>query len=88
MIDLTYNNLANGLHVALGALFVFIPVAMGLHYGRWYGTLAGVAYGLTKEFWFDLIYEDDQTSGGIEGGCRDFAGYFIGILLSHIILWL
>jgi len=92
MISLTYNDLANGLHVALGALFVVLPSYWGLKYGwphaQLWGSCGGFLYGIIKEFFFDLEFEDEATSGGLAGGMTDLLGYIIGIGAANLILWL
>lgn len=89
MIDLTEADVCNGLHVALGGLFVMVPAAHGWHpHPRLYGSLAGLGFGILKEFWFDIHYEDPDTSGGYQGGFVDLAGYLAGILAANLVLWL
>jgi hypothetical protein len=51
-----------------------------------YGGAVAVAFVLVKEFWFDLKYEDAETSGGIDGGARDAAFYGVGIAAALLIL--
>lgn len=88
MISLSSDVLANGLHVALGALFVTFPVCWGIHHPQLWGSGVGIMFGIVKEFWFDLKYEDPDTSGGIAGGFEDLAGYFIGIVLANFLILL
>lgn len=86
MIDLSEADLADGLHLALGIIFVILPVALGVHNGRYWGSGAGFVFGIIKEFWFDLAYEDEKTSGGIKGGWIDLAGYVCGIVMGNLLL--
>lgn len=86
MIDLSIDTVSQGLHVSLGAIFVILPAAWGWENARLWGSLIGIMYALVKEFWFDLRYEDAQTSGGIKGGWRDFSFYLVGIGLANLLL--
>lgn len=99
MIDLSLDELAQGLHVALGALFVTFPLAWVWTHpvltdrGLWWsdhaqvlGSGVGVFFALVKEFWFDVHYEDPQTSGGYIGGLKDFVYYCVGIATANLLL--
>lgn len=86
MIDLTLDEVATGLHIALGALFVTFPVCWGVHHARLWGSGVCIVFAVIKEFWFDLKYEDIETSGGVSGGVLDFAGYCGGVLLANLLL--
>jgi hypothetical protein len=86
MIHLSQQSIANTAHVFISAYCVTLPVALHLSHGQWYGSLFIVVCGLAKEMWFDLEYEDEETSGGIVGGCIDFAGYVAGMIAANIIL--
>lgn len=86
-LHLTKTSLSNGLHVSLGALGVLLPVAKGWPHGQLYGSAFVIFYALIKEFYFDLKYEDEETSGGIWGGCQDFFGYLCGAWLANMILF-
>lgn len=88
MLDLSMDEVAQGLHVALGALFVTFPAAWGWPHYRLWGSGIGVVYGLIKEFWWDLHFEDEQTSGGHQGGLKDFTYYCIGIVAANLLLLL
>lgn len=87
MIDLTqgsgFRNLVNGIHVSLGANFVLLASAFG-HVQI--GVLMCVAYGLVKEFVFDILFETPETSGGFLGGVKDFVGYIAGAALACALL--
>lgn len=86
MISLSKDVLADGLHVALGALFVTFPVGWGIHHPQLWGSGMGIVFGIVKEFWFDLKYETPETSGGVSGGIMDFAGYVAGIVIANLML--
>ena len=90
MIDLSLQNVSDGLHVALGALFVLVPVAISLHHPfghpRVLGSVVGVLWATIKEFYIDPTYEDVATSGGPAGDVRDFLGYVLGIGVGLLIL--
>lgn len=86
MIHLSMGKVANALHVALGALFVFIPVAKGWSNGIVWGNIACLVFAVIKEMWFDIHYEDEQTSGGYIGGLKDLCGYIIGLAIANLIL--
>jgi hypothetical protein len=85
-IDLSLDEVADGLHLALGAIFVLVPASKGWHHGVFLGSILGIVYGVIKEFWFDLRYESLETSGGIRGGVIDLCGYIAGIALANLIL--
>jgi hypothetical protein len=86
VIDLTPENLADGIHVSLGANFVLLPQALAVRDGAAIGALACVVLALVKEFWFDMRYETPETSGGVQGGVRDFVGYVAGVTLACVII--
>lgn len=87
MISLSSEELAQGLHAALGALFVLLPVAMGFHHGTMVGNSAGILFSAVKEFWFDIHYETPETSGGLKGGIKDFSFYLAGMAAANILLF-
>ena len=91
-IDLSINEVAQGLHAALGALFITFPVAMGLAHAELWGAGVGVLYAAIKEFWFDLNFETLEASGGLPGSVEDFVFYLVGMLgaagLLHIVQWI
>jgi hypothetical protein len=92
MIDLSINEVAQGLHAALGALFITFPVAMGIPHAELWGGGVGVLYAAIKEFWFDLNFETVESSGGFAGSVEDFVFYLIGMLgagaMLHITQWI
>jgi len=81
-----------GLHTALGALFVLLPIALGmkhphLFYGspRIIGSLLGVVFAGLKEF----IWDQEMESPAVRGSnLRDFSFYIVGITAANIVLWL
>lgn len=79
----SYNALAQGLHVALGALGVTLPVAAGMENGQMWGTLATLLFAAIKEAFWDPRYEDPETRGS---GLEDFTYYTLGILLASVML--
>jgi len=85
-IDLSEDSVAQGLHVALGALFITLPVCWDWHMAQAKGTVIGLTYALLKEFWFDLRYESPETSGGFDGSFRDFCFYVVGIVAANILV--
>jgi hypothetical protein len=85
-VHLSMNQVAQTLHVTLGMLFVLIPVAMNWHDPRLIGTSVGLLFALIKEFWWDLKYEDEGTSGGLSGSRQDFIYYCTGILVANGLL--
>jgi hypothetical protein len=85
-MHLTMNQVTQGLHIALGALFVFVPVAKGWHHPRLTGVVVGVLFALLKEFVYDLDFETHQTSGGWKGSFTDFAFYLVGMGISLLLL--
>ena len=86
MIKLDLQEVSDGLHVALGAIFVLLPVCWEWHFAQAWGTGLGILFAIIKEMWFDIHYEDCETSGGYPGGFRDMAGYFVGILLANLLV--
>ena len=93
MNDPTVQSESNGLHVALGGLFVTIPAGIALlhphaFWGHWrlFGNILGVTWGMVKEFWYDNRYESLSASGGWWGDLIDFGGYLIGMAIANIIL--
>jgi len=86
MIHLTMNTVANVLHVAIGVLFIAVPVAWGIHFAQAWGTGTCLVYAIIKEFLVDIYFEDEETSGGYIGGCKDFLGYLAGLLLGNLIV--
>ncbi len=87
-ISISIDTLAQGLHVALGALFVLLPASLcdrQLRVGL-YGALAAIVFVAVKEFWFDLHYETPATSGGLDGGIRDAACYGVGTASALALL--
>ena len=87
-IHLSFNAVAHTLHVTIGSLGVFFPVAMGWWHGQLFGSAAMILYAVLKEFIFDIHFEDPATSGGWWGSCKDFAGYLAGIWVANMILFL
>jgi hypothetical protein len=87
-LHLTKTSLSNGLHASLGALGVLLPAAKGWSHPQFYGSAAVIVYAAVKEFWWDLRYEDEETSGGWWGGVQDFAGYLAGLWVANMILFL
>lgn len=87
MITLSEKSVTQGLHTALGALFVFVPVAKHWPHTPWIGGVACLAWAIPKEFWFDIKFEDPHTSGGWVGGARDFAFYVVGAAAAYLILY-
>lgn len=91
MIDLSVQEVANLAHVCMGALFVLLPYVVAIHHPfthpRLIGSVVGVMFAAIKEGWYDRIYEDPQTNGGLKGGILDFCGYMAGILSANLILW-
>ena len=78
------DQVAQGLHIALGALFVLIPVAK--HWTQsppLWGSAAGLVFGAVKEGWYDVHFEDAATRGS---GWRDFIHYVYGIALANLLL--
>ncbi len=88
MISLSEDNVTQGLHAALGALFVMVPVAMAWHHPKAIGTGVGIIFAAIKEFWFDIHFETPETSGGWSGGVRDFSFYIIGIIAANAVLFI
>ncbi len=86
MVDLSEDELAQGLHVALGAIFILLPVCWQWHMAQAKGTIIGLAYAFIKEFWWDLKYESLETSGGWEGSFRDFCFYVVGIVAANVLV--
>jgi hypothetical protein len=83
-----------GLHAALGALFVTFPSAVwGLHpswnfcYGhpRLFGSFCGVVFAMVKEFVWDQDMENDITRGS---NWFDFSLYMVGIIVANGLLWI
>lgn len=85
-IDLSMDEVAQTLHVTLGMLFVLLPVAWGWHNAKIWGSFYALLYACIKEFWFDLHYEDEPTSGGWSGSFKDFAFYVVGIVAANILV--
>lgn len=82
----TYNQLAQIAHVAAFygialTLMIFHPT------WRWEVQGIGIAYGLLKEFWFDLRYETTEISGEFVGGLTDFSFLMIGLGLADITFY-
>jgi hypothetical protein len=80
-----------GLHCALGALFVVLPTALLLHHPRILtghpqaaGSFIGLVYATVKEFVWDQEMEDAVTRGS---NWVDFSFYMIGIAVANVILW-
>ena len=88
MINLSMDNVTQGLHVALGALGVFLPVAKAWSHGQLIGSLVMIGFAVIKEFWFDINYETPETSGSWSGGLRDFSFYIVGIIMANLILFI
>ena len=86
MIDLSMDDVSQGLHVALGAIFVILPAAWGIQHAQIWGTGIGIVYAGIKEFIFDIHFEDEATSGGYLGGLLDFSFYLVGILAANLLL--
>jgi len=81
-----------GLHAALGAIFVLLPVAIclrhpafGLGYPRIMGSFIGVIFAAVKEFSWDEDLEDVETRGS---NLQDFSFYILGILIANALLWI
>lgn len=85
---ITMNQAAQSAHVAWGAGAVLLPVAKHWPHGQLIGSLAMVVFAAVKELWWDLKYEDLETSGGLAGGIKDLLGYCFGIWLANMILFL
>jgi hypothetical protein len=85
-LNLNMNQVSQGLHDALGALFLLIPVAKGWHHPRVKGAEVGIAYAAIKEFIFDIKFETYETSGGWIGGLKDFSFYVVGLAAAWVVL--
>jgi hypothetical protein len=80
-----------GLHTALGALFVVLPTAVLLHHPSFMfghtqlvGSFIGIVFAAVKEFVWDKTMEDTITQGS---NWKDFAFYMVGIALANLILY-
>jgi hypothetical protein len=80
-----------GLHAALGALFVVLPTAVLLHHPTFLfghpqiaGSFIGFVYAAVKEFSWDQHMEDAITRGS---NWLDFAFYAAGIAVGNLILY-
>ncbi len=80
---LNFDELAQGLHTALGALFLMIPVAKSWPHPRTTGLFLGILYAAWKEGWYDVHYETLVTRGS---GWRDFSFYLLGMAMAWIVL--
>jgi hypothetical protein len=79
----SYNSVAQTLHVALGALGVFVPVAMEWRNGQLHGSIFILVYAAIKEGWYDRHYENVETRGS---GWLDFAFYAVGVVAANMLL--
>jgi hypothetical protein len=86
MVSFSEDTVTQGLHAALGAIFVILPVAWGWKHAKLIGSFVGLVYAGVKEFSFDIYFEDSYTSGDWVGGLRDFLFYVIGIIAANLLL--
>lgn len=77
--------LADGVHVLLGAVVVIIGVWFFGLVSLWVTVPGLVGYGVWKEFVYDPTHETPATSGGIPGGIRDFKGYMVGMVMGILL---
>ncbi len=82
-INLSANVLAQGLHVSLGALGVFVPVAMVAPHGQAVGSVVTLVFAAIKESWFDQHFEDAATAAS---GWVDFSFYVVGVGAANLLL--
>ena len=79
MISLTMNQVAQGLHAALGALCVALP---GWLFGNRAAVIGGalaILFAAVKEGWWDKKYETPETAGS---GWEDFAFWVMGVAIA------
>lgn len=91
-LDPSPSSEVQGLHAALGALFVLLPVAVSLRhpsftlgYPHLTGSFVGTAFAVVKEFVWDQNIEDPATRGS---NLQDFSFYILGIAIANVVLWL
>jgi hypothetical protein len=83
-----------GLHAALGALCVSIPVSLWALHPIWnfcfghpklVGSFIGLVWATVKEFVWDQDMEDSVTRGS---NWRDWSFYVVGIVVASGVLFL
>ena len=79
MISLTMNQVAQGLHVALGALGVALPGWLFGNRAAVIGGAAAILFAAVKEAWWDKKYETPETAGS---GWEDFAFWVLGVAIA------
>jgi hypothetical protein len=80
---LSMNDVSQALHVALGALFLFAPVALHWPHPKVVGSIVGLVYAALKEGIYDVYYEDAETRGS---GLVDFSFYLLGMGIGLLVL--
>lgn len=84
MISLSDEDVTQGLHICLGAIFILLPVCWEWHFAQLWGTGIGLIFAAVKEFFWDIRFEDPATSGGWKGSTEDFYFYVLGIVLGNV----
>ncbi len=84
-MKLSFNFVSQTAHVLAGMLGVLGPIAIW-HISFIPGTVGVLSFAVVKEFWFDVHFEDAETSGGLGGDIQDFGFYLAGILAANILL--
>ena len=79
MISLTMNQVAQGLHAALGALCVALPGWLFGNRAAVIGGAAAILFAAVKEAWWDKKYETPETAGS---GWEDFAFWVMGVAIA------
>ena len=80
---LSMNQVSQGLHVALGVLFLALPTAWHWRHGKIIGMGVGVIFAALKEGIYDVYYEDAETRGS---SLVDFSFYCLGMGIGLLVL--
>ena len=89
-VDPSFDSVSQGLHTALGAIFVLLPTAICLHHAAFgfghpqiMGSFIGVVFAGVKEFAWDATMEITDVRGS---DLKDFSFYLLGIFIANILL--